>query len=857
MSKTAKRLYSEFQPKHYQLHIHPDRDSMTFTGTVVISGQKVYRPNQRLTFHQKDLKITKASIIRHDKKGDQSIEVARINHHAKYYEVRLHTDQILYPGQYTVQMEFEGKITPQMTGIYPCLFDHDGQKKSLIATQFESHHAREAFPCIDEPEAKAIFDLSLTAPKGEVVLGNTPVASEKTDGDLTVTTFEPTPRMSTYLLAFVIGEMHSVERATKDGIVVRSWSTVAQPKSHLNFSVDEAVAILEFFTDYFGVPYPLAKCDQVALPDFDSGAMENWGLITYREVALLADDQNRSVSNEQYVSMVVAHELSHQWFGNLVTMKWWDDLWLNESFASLMEHLALDAIHPEWKQWEAYASYDILSTSSRDVFSDIQPVQVEVTDPDLLHTLFDPGIVYAKGGRLLKMLREHIGDDKFAQALKAYFTDHAYGNATRDDLWAAMSKASGQDIAKLMNPWLTQSGMPVVHVTQKGQQIQVAQERFLLDGPSDEQIWPVPLLADKALSPNIFEDQSAEVTAPNDDFVIINQSGSGHYFTHYTETEHLSHVTQALTSGKLPAEARINTLNDLYMLSRHGDAPLVDGLDLVISASQEPRDNVWSPMLRIVGAAAQLTEGDKTAEDRLKQLRFELAKYWHDQLGWEDAETDDFNTKQLRHTMASLMIGGENKGAIETALQKYKAAKDLQSIHAELRNTILTAAVRFGDQTKVIDKLLADYPAAPPDVQSDITSALANNRDPKLAQMIIDKGLGEGGFVRPQDIMRWIASFMRNPYVRSEMWDFVTSNWQRIEEILGASKSYDFLPVYCAGVISTEEWAAKYHDFFEPLKENKSLRRNILVGTADIKARIAWRQRDEAKIAAWLQERYS
>ncbi len=306
-----------------------------------------------------------------------------------------------------------------MHGLYPCFYEHEGKKKKLLATQFESHHAREVFPCVDEPEAKAIFDLTLTTPKRETVLSNTPIKkssvfrgqeSEKeksfskltTDNRLMKTTFETTPRMSTYLLAFAVGEIHCSESKTQDGITMRTWATVAQPKSFTKFANDEAVKVLEFFTDYFQTPFPLKKLDQIALPDFESAAMENWGLITYREIALLTDPDNRSQSSEQYVAEVVAHEVSHQWFGNLVTMKWWDDLWLNESFASLMMHLALDALHSDWAQWEEYTASDVIFASSRDIFKDVQPVRIDVKHPDEIMTLFDPAIVYAKGGRLLK-----------------------------------------------------------------------------------------------------------------------------------------------------------------------------------------------------------------------------------------------------------------------------------------------------------------------------------------------------------------------------------------------------------------------------------------------------------------------
>ncbi len=849
MSKTAKRLYEGFQPEHYDVSFTFDTAAMTFSGTVVIKGKKVGRPSKRITLHQRALDVTKAHITKHDKKGDTAITPSRLNQHHKLEEVRIHADSLLYPGNYTIAVDFQGAITDAMVGIYPCYFEHKGQKKFLIATQFESHHARAAFPCIDEPEAKATFTLTLQTPKDDVVLSNTNPESEKVSDAIKTTTFARSPRMSTYLLAFVFGDMHSVEAKTKDGTLVRSWASVAQPKKLLQYSVDEAVKVLGFFSEYFQTPYPLEKCDQVALPDFDAGAMENWGLITYREVALLADPDNRSITSEQYVSLVVAHELSHQWFGNLVTMKWWDDLWLNESFASIMEHVALNNLHPDWQQWETYASSDVLAATSRDIYKDIQPVGVEVTDPEIIETLFDPGIVYAKGGRLIKMLREYIGDDAFRKGLKTYFEAFAYKNATRDDLWRHLGKASGKDIHGLMTPWLTQPGMPLLSVARSGDMVTLTQERYVLDGGNDDTRWPIPLLAGRSVEPEIITEASTTLQQKN--FVRFNQNASGHYLVRYQDKAAQTKLQEAFSTQTMPAEARIDLVNTLYMLARRGDTPLTDALRLISQAENEPRDSVWSLILRTLGAATQLTEGDKTAETALKHLKVGLATKQYQKLGWDDDAADDPNTKQLRHTMIALMVGGENQQAIQEALTRYQP-DTLEDISAELRSTILGAAVRFGD-AEAIDTLLAAYPKASAELQLDITSAVLSTRQPAQGQKILATALGKSGFVRPQDVMRWLAISLRNHHIRDVAWQFMEDNWAWVEQTIGQGKSFDYVPTYAAAVISTPDWQKKYTLFFEPKLEQKILRHNIILGLADIKARVAWRGRDEAAIKTWLK----
>ena len=515
MTKAVTRLYQQFQPENYQLDLMPDRDSMNFHGRVTVTGKKVGRPSERITFHQKGLKITAAIITKHDKKGDQSFPVARINNQDSFDEVRLHAEAQLYPGNYSVTLEFEGKITTPMHGIYPCEFKHDGVKKQLIATQFESHHAREAFPCIDEPEAKATFDLTLTAPAGETVIANTPVRTQQTAGDTQIVSFETTPRMSTYLLAFVYGELGYLEATTKDGVLVRTYATPDNVKL-TQHSLDVAVKSLEFFGDYFKTPYPLPKLDMIALPDFSSGAMENWGLVTYREVAMLLDEASGSIESKQYIATVVAHELSHQWFGNLVTMKWWDDLWLNESFANMMEYRAVDAIYPEWHIWEQFVSSEGASAKRRDSLADVQAIHCKVSHPDQISSLFDPSIVYAKGGTVLYMLMHHIGEAAFRAGLEQYFTKHRYGNTQAADLWAALSVTSQQDVGAFMANWINNPGYPLLTIDWEPgtAQATLAQQRFYSDPSvvnSDQEPWQVPLASTSELDVTVLTSSSGSV----------------------------------------------------------------------------------------------------------------------------------------------------------------------------------------------------------------------------------------------------------------------------------------------------------------------------------------------------------
>lgn len=850
MSKKVKRLIENFRPEHYDLKIEPDAKTKKFKGSVTVKGRVCGRPSQRITFHQVGLKISKATVVKTDKKGESELVVDRINNHDSLQEVRFHTKEKIFPGEYSITMEFSGVITDSMQGIYISNFKHKNKTEPIIATQFESHHARSAFPCIDEPEAKATFTLNLIAPKGLVALSNTNIQSQTEEKDSIVYTFETTPIMSTYLLAFVIGDLKFKKAKTKSGITVRSWASQAQDEDSLDYSVKEAVNILDFFEDYFGVPYPLKKCDQVALPDFDAGAMENWGLITYREVALLADSKNRSVSNEQYVSMVVAHELSHQWFGNLVTMKWWDDLWLNESFASLMEHVALNALHPDWQQWEHYVASDVLATTNRDIYKDVQAVSCDVDHPELIETLFDPGIVYAKGGRLLKMLLDFVGEKDFRKGLNNYFKKFAYKNASREDLWSSLSDVTKIDISKLMTPWLLQSGMPQISVDQVKDKVTLTQNRFMLDGEDNAKIWPVPLLAEGEHKQKILhkkEESFSSDTYP----LILNEQASGHYVTFYKNPEQRQAIFEKFKDNSLLAETKMNILNDYYSLSRKGQLSATQGLDILWANIEEKRDNVWALMTRFIGVANLLTEGNEQAHEMLKTLRRTIAKNGYKTLGWKDTDSDDPNTKQLRHTMISLMIGGEDQDAINTAFEIYTTSKSIADIPSELRSSVLIAAIKKNSDA-VVKQLIDAYENSSAEVQGDITVALTSVKNPELIKIIFDDMIGPKGKVRAQDLMRWLAFGVRNYYTREYVWGYIKQHWKWVESTLNKSKSFDFLPVYIAGAGSSQEWLEDFENFFEDKKHIKTLQQNIKVGISDIKAKVEWRKRDQDQILDWL-----
>ena len=856
MGKSVARLVEQFQPEHYELHLVPNRDKMTFSGTVAVRGKKVGRPAKRLTFHQNELKISNATVVKHDKKGDQDIVVSRINNQDPLNEVRLHSDSLIYPGSYTVVMEFSGVITKPMNGIYPCDFKHDGQDKKLIATQFESHHAREAFPCIDEPEAKATFDLTLTTPAGEPVLANTPAIKEVPDGDLVTTTFATTPSMSVYLLAFVYGEMGFREAKTKDDVIIRAYAT-PDNVALTQHGLDDAVKILEFFSDYFGVLYPLPKLDMVALPDFAVGAMENWGLMTFREQCMLVDPKHGSIESKQLVSTVVAHEISHQWFGDLVTMKWWDDLWLNESFANLMEYCAVDAIHPEWSIWEQFVSHESVSAKRRDSIADVQSVRTGVNHPDEINTIFDPSIVYAKGGSLLYMLMNYIGEEAFRAGLEAYFKKHAYGNTIADDLWVTLSASSGQDIGAFMQKWLTHPGYPLIDIDwQPGsKQAALSQKRFLADPTAkneDTSPWHVPLSATSKLSqPSLTTSHATVEVSQPDDTLIFNHDGQSYYLPHYQQAEHLGQIVQAVKDGEVSTIDRHLLLDNYTMLQRGGVSSTTELLDLLTAYEHEASETVWGAIAASLAEARRLVEGHEASETKLDQLIERLVIDLATSLGWDDKPDDSAQTLRLRGTAIALAAGSKNQATIQEGLKRFATFTKPSDLSASTRGTVYFCAARYGtdaDFTKLLD-IHNSWQNA--DEKEEIAGGLTSTKNPDHIEKLLQLMMSDE--IRRQDLLHWFVWMMRNRYSREATWNWMVKNWDWIVEAMASDKTFSYFVRYCGNIFSTQEDFAKFREFFEPKKSIVALGREITLATQEITSRIAWRERNEADVKAWLK----
>lgn len=507
-----RRLLELFTPINYKLQLTIDREQETIDGEVLITG--VPHASQ-ISLHAKSLSVSSVQIV--DAEASTDLDFS-LDPDTEELQLILPAGQALEK-EVTLRLVWHTVLNHDMQACYLSTYTYEGKEERIAATQFESHYARECFPCIDEPAAKATFDLTLIVAdhtEGDVVLANTELIEQEGNRF----SFATTPRMSTYLLAWVIGKFHSVETINKNGVKCTTYGTLAHPVSSLSFANECAARALEYYDAKFGLAYPLAKLDQVALPDFDAGAMENWGLVTYREsMMLVAPDA--ALSTKQTVALTVTHELSHQWFGDLVTMAWWDDLWLNESFASIMEYYCTDALYPDFQIWQKFFTGDCVSALRRDAIPGVQAVHQEVNTPAEIATLFDSAIVYSKGARLVLMLIRLMTPEKFDQGLRDYFAKYQYQNTVGDDLWAALQPYADFDVKAFMDAWITQPGFPAISDANQ-------QSQFSIAGPSDPSItWPLPA---------IFDDMS------------------GHYLLNWSDAEfsdRLAHFDDASLEQKL------------------------------------------------------------------------------------------------------------------------------------------------------------------------------------------------------------------------------------------------------------------------------------------------------------------
>ena len=837
--QAVKHFIETFVPEHYDLFLDLNRADKTFSGKVTITGEA---KTSKISLHQKDLTVEAVEVA-----GQARPFTLDKDNEALYIELEA-------AGSVVVTITYTGKITDNMTGIYPSYYTVDGVKKEIISTQFESHFAREAFPSVDEPEAKATFDLALKfdQAEGELALSNMPeidVENRKATG---VWKFETTPRMSSYLLAFAAGDMQGITAKTKNGTLVGVYATKAHPESNLEFALDIAVRCIEFYEEYYGVKYPIPQSLHVALPDFSAGAMENWGLVTYREIYLLVDENSTALSR-QTVALVVAHELAHQWFGNLVTMKWWDDLWLNESFANMMEYVSVDAIEPSWKIFEDFQTTGAPYALKREATDCVQSVHVEVKHPDEINTLFDGAIVYAKGSRLMHMLRRWLGDDAFRKGLGAYFDKHQYGNTIGRDLWDALSQASGRDVAAFMDAWLEQPGYPVVTAKVENDCLILTQKQFFIGEHEDKgRLWPVPLnsnwqgLPDTLTTERLEIPNYAALAAQNEGALRLNTENTAHYITDY-QGELLDALLNNLSS--LDNISKLQIVQERRLLAESGKISYADLLPVISKLANETSYMVVSAVSQVLeGLNRFVDEGSQTEED-YKALLKVLSQSNFDRLGFEKQEVESDEDEMVRQLIVGNMIKADDETAKAQASQIFDRYRDnLEKLPAAIRLQVLINQIKH-HESKELTKLYLELYVASNDgsFKNALSTALSYTKNMETLDELLATWKDKFT-VKPQDLSAWYARFLSRDFTQEAVWTWARENWDWIKAALGGDMSFDSFVISPAVVFKTEKRLAEYKAFFEPQLDDMVISRNISMGIKEIAARVELVKREKEAV---------
>ena len=816
------RFLDYFVPKKYKLDLGINKFDKKISGIITVSGEVLA---ETIRFHAVRLKTKQVFINGEEVKFKSDGETLEIN------DVPL--------GEAEILITYDGTLNENMEGAYLSTYNHKDEKEIIVATQFESHYAREAFPCIDEPAAKAEFDLSITVPEieDELVLANTSIAETKRyhkvpDGKYTVFyddsgkkvakkyieyVFETTPRMSTYLLAWVIGRFHGKTVKNAHDVEITTYCALNQDVDSVDFANEIAAKSLEFYDDNFGMPYPLKKLDQVALPDFEAGAMENWGLVTYRESMLLIS-KNATLSAKKGVALTVAHELSHQWFGDLVTMEWWDDLWLNESFASVMEYYAVDSIYPKFKIFEGFFTGDACAALLRDAYTGVQSVHQEVHDPAEIATLFDSAIVYAKGARLMLMLIRLMGWDKFCNGIVDYFERFKYQNTVGDDLWNCLKPYADFDPKELMHAFIDRPGYPVI-TNEDGVFGKFSQRRFLLDGPMEKSDWPLPK---------------------------ITEDMNGHYVLNLSESEFKKRLAKF---NELGLEEKLRLLIDRDLVTKSGLQSAASLVPLALQFKDETAPAVWSKISTLIGNIKIYFDDESPEEEMLKEYVFRLIDEKLAEVGITTREKDDEEMIRLRANLLGLDYFAEDKKRFEKLAKMYD--DDYKKMDKEIREDILSAKVYL--EPKIVDDYLKKYQTiSDPDVKFDYLVAACLVRDEEQTEKLLSL-LGNFDVVKPQDQLYLFVYLYRNPKTRKQTFEWLTKNWELIKAN-GGDKTLSDYPMLVARLARTEEELKKYQEFFEPMLNDSAVKRAIEIGINEIKARVKLIKENKDKVYRALQE---
>ncbi len=758
LNKRSVRLVSYVVPQRYDIRLKPDLENFTFEGIETIF-LVVSKKTKTLTLHSKEIDIETVSL----EKGNDKVFAKKI-----LYDEKKETATFLFPQtlearpkEYKLSIVFKGILNDKMRGFYRSKYVCEGKECHLATTQFEATDARRAFPCFDEPAHKAVFHVSLIVPKGKTAISNTlPVSVMEHEEGFQIVKFSPTPKMSTYLLAFIVGDFEFIESKTKRGVQVRVFTKPGK-KHQAQFALDAAIKTLDFYETYFAIKYPLPVLDMIAIPDFASGAMENWGAITYRENTLLVDEKHSSVSGKQRVAIVIAHEIAHQWFGNLVTMEWWTHLWLNEGFASYIEYLAVDKLFPEWDIWTQFSVYDLGVALRLDALQNTHPVEVVVHHPSEIGEIFDE-VSYSKGASIIRMLASYLGEENFRDGLRYYLKKHSYKNTETIHLWQAFEKISGKPVPKIMRNWTSKPGYPVVRAEIKNDRLHLSQSRFFAS--------PISKLKNKKK----IRWQIPISIQSESDWLKINIGESGFFRVAYSK-ELLERLVSPVSNKTLSPRDRLGIIRDLFALSESGDIKTTEALEFLKAYKNETDYTVWLEIAMGLSKIQQILHKTKI-ENGLDRLVLRLFSHPFKRLGWEKKQGETHTDTLLRSLCISRLGKAGDKKIITEARKRFDKIKKGGHENPNLRAEIYGIVAKYGG-LKEYKTLVEMYKKETLyEEKNRIGFALGDFTSEKILCLVSHFALSKD--VRAQDTLGIMSSLGSNPLGRNIWLKCIKSNWK-------------------------------------------------------------------------------
>ena len=848
MTDDPYRLPRTVAPRHYRIRIEPDLEAATFTGAEVVTVE-VAEPTDRVVLNAIELDIHEARFSR----GDDSPVDAGVDYDEDTQRAILSLVEEIPAGVWDLHCRFSGVLNDQLRGFYRSTFtDVDGREQVIATTQFEATDARRAFPCWDEPDFKAAFGITLVVPDDLMAVSNGAEIDRAPceDGKVAVT-FADTIEMSTYLVAFVVGPFEATEPVDVNGVPVRI--VAPKGKKHLTgFALECSRFCLDYLASYYGIPYPGDKVDMVAIPDFAFGAMENLGCITYRESVLLVDESTATCAEKMRVLDVIGHELAHMWFGDLVTMKWWNGIWLNEAFATFMEMKATDAYRPEWKRWLEFAAVERPWAFKVDELVGTRPVEFEVRSPEDAEAMFD-ALTYGKGSAVLRMMEQYLGDEPFRRGVGSYLRAHAYANTETSDLWHSLDEASGRPVGEIMDTWILQGGYPQIEVRSVDGGVSLAQRRFLIiPDRSDPTTWKLPvqirgMVDGEPVRTTVLMDgpRAAVPLGGPADWVVANAGGHGFYRCLYE-----GHLATALVDrlDELDPLERFALVDDMWAFVESGQAEAASFMRMTEAMAGETEQAVWGAILGGAGGIGHHLVIDQARPGFEAWVRDLLAPV-ADRLGWTPADGESDLERRLRGRVIGAMGSLANlPESIDQARRIYEEmVSDPTSVDPEVGTAALYVCAAHGDAATYRAYLTRHKEAANPQDAMKYLRALASFSGSDAVDRTF--GLIENGTIRNQDttwvLARMLANRVSGPYA----WTKLRDAWPRIAEgvpPMTHSRMVEGLPA-----LSRPEVAADVEAFFveNPLPHaDKAVQQKL----ERLRALVMMRERETAAVTEAL-----